>query len=111
MLLCCVSQAFGSCSHPGAVSQEERATRDGGERDPEHQETLGQNGLQRPPQFQDNGTCCAIYQISVAKLQMYWFEVSVHALIKQLLGTLLAGVFLNLRQSQASCFTGFQSSR
>lgn len=44
----CVSQALCSCSHSGAFSQEERETRDGGERDPEYQETLGQNGLQRP---------------------------------------------------------------
>ncbi len=56
-----VSQTLSSCSYPGAVSQEEREEGDGGERDAEYQETLGQNGLQRPPQLQDYGTSHAIY--------------------------------------------------
>lgn len=50
-----VSQALGSRSHPGAVPQEKREEGDGGKRDSGYQETLGQNGLQRPPQFQDHG--------------------------------------------------------
>lgn len=58
---CCVCQTLCSRSYPGAVSQEERKKGDGGERDPEYQETLCENGLQRPPQLQDNGTPQAVY--------------------------------------------------
>ena len=43
------SQALGSGPHPGAVPPEEGAEGDGGERDPEHPEAFGQNGLQGPP--------------------------------------------------------------
>lgn len=64
-----VLQALGSCSHSGALSQEERETRDGGERDPEHQEALGQNGLQRPPEFQDYGSYWAVYVGVVVDLE------------------------------------------
>lgn len=52
----CVSQTLGRRSDPGAVPQEEREEGDGGERDPKYQETVGEDGLQRPPQLQDNGT-------------------------------------------------------
>lgn len=45
----CVCQTLGSSSHPGVVPQEEGKTRDGRERDPEHQEAQGQDGLQGPP--------------------------------------------------------------
>lgn len=52
----CISQTLGRRSYPGAVSQEERTKGDGGERDTGYQETLGEDGLQRPPQLQDDGT-------------------------------------------------------
>lgn len=53
--LFCFSQTISSSSYSGAVPQEERKEGDGGERDSEYQETFSQNGLQRPPQLQDNG--------------------------------------------------------
>lgn len=60
-----VSQALGSRSHPGAVPQEKREEGDGGKRDSGYQETLGQNGLQRPPQFQDHGKGGALLHSNV----------------------------------------------
>lgn len=60
-----VSQALGSRSHPGAVPEEKGEEGDGGERDSGYQETLGQNGLQRPPQFQDHGKGGALLHSNV----------------------------------------------
>lgn len=56
MVLVFVLQTLSRRSDPGAVSQEERTKGDGGERDAEYQETLSEDGVQRPPQLQDNGT-------------------------------------------------------
>lgn len=49
------AQALSSSPYPGALAQEKGKTRDGGERDPEHQTPCSQNDVQGPPQLQDYG--------------------------------------------------------